>query len=355
MRRATIIFFLALCHNIISAQSVGVGTNNPHPAAALDVTSTSKGFLLPLMSQTQRLLIASPAEGLLVYDTTQNRFYQYQEGVWRFLINNDYWVKSLTRDVVLNSSDSVGIGISAPQHRLDINGDTHVYGDVILLNSMDASGAAQAGLAYATGNMEAAGALTAGGNINGGGSLIVENGFAKLQLKNNGVDKAFIQNSINDLVLGTNPGNAAGEFVVRMNGDNQIMFDSASMLMFRSSASNEDMGKLVMGDKLAYGRNPTINSLPLMYGHVFSDGFAPSLWPASGNTVRVSTGVYDIDTNISGISSFGTIVVTTAGSSPPRVCTGRFTGAGVFRVEIFSLAGTHVNNDFYFIITDPLN
>jgi hypothetical protein len=47
--------------------------------------------------------------------------------------------------------------------------------------------------------------------------------------------------------------------------------------------------------------------------------------------------------------------VTATGTTVPRVCTGRYTGSGKFRVEIFSIAGTHTDNGFYFMITDPLN
>ncbi|MGE3800967.1 MAG: beta strand repeat-containing protein [Candidatus Kapaibacterium sp.] len=49
---------------------VGIGTNNPHASALLDMTSTGKGFLLPRMTSAQRLAIPGPANGLMVYDIT---------------------------------------------------------------------------------------------------------------------------------------------------------------------------------------------------------------------------------------------------------------------------------------------
>ncbi len=55
------------------AQSVGVGTTTPHSSAALDVSSTTKGFLPPRLSQPQRDAIGSPAAGLTVFNTTTNR------------------------------------------------------------------------------------------------------------------------------------------------------------------------------------------------------------------------------------------------------------------------------------------
>jgi hypothetical protein len=51
--------------------SVGIGTSSPNTTAALDVTSTTKGFLPPRMTYAQRQTISSPppATGLMVYCT----------------------------------------------------------------------------------------------------------------------------------------------------------------------------------------------------------------------------------------------------------------------------------------------
>ena len=57
--------FIAL--SFTSFAQVGVGTTNPDTSAALDVVSTTKGFLLPRMTEVQMNAIATPAEGLIVY------------------------------------------------------------------------------------------------------------------------------------------------------------------------------------------------------------------------------------------------------------------------------------------------
>ena len=46
---------------------VGIGTTAPDASAALDIVSTSKGALLPRLTAAQRLGIASPSPGLIVY------------------------------------------------------------------------------------------------------------------------------------------------------------------------------------------------------------------------------------------------------------------------------------------------
>ena len=51
---------------IVHAQNIGIGTNSPHASALLDVSSNSKGMLVPRMTSAQRTAIASPATGLSI-------------------------------------------------------------------------------------------------------------------------------------------------------------------------------------------------------------------------------------------------------------------------------------------------
>jgi len=57
--------FLLLNFEFTSAQNVGIGTSSPQ--AALDVSSTTNGFLPPRMTFAQRAAIVNPAAGLIVY------------------------------------------------------------------------------------------------------------------------------------------------------------------------------------------------------------------------------------------------------------------------------------------------
>lgn len=81
-------FFLWFCFAFAmqaQAQNVGINADNstPHASAMLDVKSTDKGVLVPRMTAAQRALIASPATGLLVYQTDgTDGFYFYNGTAW---------------------------------------------------------------------------------------------------------------------------------------------------------------------------------------------------------------------------------------------------------------------------------
>lgn len=67
--------------SIIKAQ-VGINTNTPDPSAALDIVSPAndKGLLVPRMLETERTAIASPATGLLLYQTDGVAGFYYFNG-----------------------------------------------------------------------------------------------------------------------------------------------------------------------------------------------------------------------------------------------------------------------------------
>lgn len=68
-----------------SAQGVAINTDNTDPdaSAALDVKSTSKGVLVPRMTQAQRNAISTPATGLMIFQTDNTPgFYYYTGSAW---------------------------------------------------------------------------------------------------------------------------------------------------------------------------------------------------------------------------------------------------------------------------------
>ena len=59
----------------------GLGTTNPDASALMEISSTTKGFLPPRMTSTQRDAIEATA-GLIVYNTTDNNLNYYNGTSW---------------------------------------------------------------------------------------------------------------------------------------------------------------------------------------------------------------------------------------------------------------------------------
>jgi uncharacterized protein (TIGR02145 family) len=84
MKKLILPFLLVLCSISLHAQ-VGIGTETPNASAILDVTSTSKGLLMPRMTTVERDAIASPAAGLVVFNTTTNCINMFTGSIWNEL------------------------------------------------------------------------------------------------------------------------------------------------------------------------------------------------------------------------------------------------------------------------------
>ena len=84
MKKASIILFSFLFFTSmhLKAQNVGIGTSTPDASAALEVKSTDKGLLIPRLTSAARVLITTPAAGLMVYDITTKSFWYYNGTMW---------------------------------------------------------------------------------------------------------------------------------------------------------------------------------------------------------------------------------------------------------------------------------
>jgi len=86
------LFLLLLLMGLLNAQSVVVSEaeSTADASALLDVQSTSKGMLIPRMTQAQRELIATPGTGLLVYQTDgTSAFYFFNGAGWIPLLDEE--------------------------------------------------------------------------------------------------------------------------------------------------------------------------------------------------------------------------------------------------------------------------
>jgi hypothetical protein len=80
MKKIVSLLFLIFFYANTLLSQVGIGTNTPAPSAQLDVSSTERGFLPPRMTAAQRDLIATPATGLLIFQTDNTEGYYYYNG-----------------------------------------------------------------------------------------------------------------------------------------------------------------------------------------------------------------------------------------------------------------------------------
>ncbi len=61
---------------------VGIGTSSPAASSKLEISSTTKGFLYPRMTNSQMSAIVTPAAGLTVYNTDASALYCYNGTNW---------------------------------------------------------------------------------------------------------------------------------------------------------------------------------------------------------------------------------------------------------------------------------
>src|SRR6476660_5281251 len=66
-----------------STGSAGIGTVTPDVSSALEIKSTTQGLLISRMTLAQRNAIASPATGLMIYQTNNTPgFYYFSGTAW---------------------------------------------------------------------------------------------------------------------------------------------------------------------------------------------------------------------------------------------------------------------------------
>ncbi|HMU09489.1 MAG TPA: hypothetical protein PKC54_05740 [Ferruginibacter sp.] len=211
-----VIFFLLLlpCH-LLTAQNVGIGTPTPHASAQLDITSTTKGLLIPRMTGAQRNAIVSPAVGLLVIQTNNEIVPPSSAGlylceqvgafpVWRRIARTDEitggsptWTVSGSNQYS-NMAGNVGIGTGAPTSKFHLAGD-------LLQES---------------------------------GTMTINNSSATLQMQNAGVNKGFMQLSGDNLQIGTSTGNALGRFIIRLNDAEHLTITAEGNVGIGTSSPN---------------------------------------------------------------------------------------------------------------------
>lgn len=134
-----------LATTVFSQQGVAINEDGttPHASAMLDVKSTTRGLLSPRMTYAQRVAIAAPAKGLMVYQTDTYLqlaagLYIFDGSTWRRITQSGDPGSVQSWNVTDNDQYSavngnVGIGTSTPNDKLDVNGNLRMTGNARLL------------------------------------------------------------------------------------------------------------------------------------------------------------------------------------------------------------------------------
>lgn len=70
MKKKLTLLVLALSIFSFSYAQVGIGNSTPNASAALELSSSTRGFLPPRMTTLERINITSPAQGLTIFNTS---------------------------------------------------------------------------------------------------------------------------------------------------------------------------------------------------------------------------------------------------------------------------------------------
>jgi len=231
---------------MLLGQNVGIGTSTPDTNAILDISSNSKGLLIPRLTSLQRTSIAGPSVGLTVFDTDTYSFWIYRGDVmggWReMLIDLDKRWELNGSNIYNNNNGNVGIGTNTPGEKLSINATNAA---IQFMNSGTARGYLQVNgtdmklgtyVNNTTGNIifntKAVDRMwvTEDGYVGIGTStpataLTINGSNPTLQLRNGDVNKGFILLNGDDVRVGTNSTNTTGNLVFQTKLASRMIID----------------------------------------------------------------------------------------------------------------------------------
>ena len=156
----SILLVMMVCVSKVQSQ-VSIGVPVPSGSAMLDVSSTTKGFLPPRMSEIQRMLILKPEAGLIVYQTDNNKGLYYYDGTsWTYVINQVNNIAANSLLVGGGSASITGIEPGLAGNVLMSNGTSWIpqqltfsnnqAGVVVIRDSIRAYGTVAAGPTFIT-------------------------------------------------------------------------------------------------------------------------------------------------------------------------------------------------------------
>ncbi len=116
------IFYLLLLMPLLSFSQIGIGESSPDASSALEITSSTKGMLIPRLTQSQRDSISTPATGLIIFQTDNTLgFYYYNGTAWVTFGGGDLDWTTNGNDIYNTNSGNIGVGTINPTTKLHIS------------------------------------------------------------------------------------------------------------------------------------------------------------------------------------------------------------------------------------------
>ena len=136
MMKSVSLIIALLCY-MVSLSQVGIGTTTPNSKAILDLNSTTKGLLIPRLTNTQRssLGLSAADAGMMVFQTdatgsSPKGLYSFDGSGWTVPLGNGAsngqtlrWdgSKWTPASNLFNGGSSIGLGTSSPNVQLQIH------------------------------------------------------------------------------------------------------------------------------------------------------------------------------------------------------------------------------------------
>ncbi len=354
MLKVRIFFFLIFVHSLTIGQNVAINADGsaPNASAMLDVQSTTGGVLIPRVSVAQRLAIANPAKGLLVYQTDLDSGFHFNSGtalapLWLRLADTSDIVSLNLNETLLNGNNagdlsmvnisSIGIGTTAPNYEFQINEPTGI-------NSFFQITVASLGT-----------------GPNDGFRLGLDNGVVRIineensgmSLETNGIQRMLI-NAVGEVGIGTNTPNEVLDVEGSIEVDGEYRYENAKTEYYSipGIAFNNFRDAGVSNNQIANTSDPNGAFMYEDYGgnNILTYFAVPVYLPDSALITEVNFYLYDTD-GAAEMSPVLRRVTLGTGAAPTDLTniagTGNGFNGGLITLTDNTITNATVNNELY--------